>query len=378
MSKNWYFCGQFIVAAVFSVIFFRFFGLSTITKFVRKDIQTVVNSSPNTEGLVPPAITVCAMGDGDTGWKSNTADYLMDLQTLCNSGDNFNKLKACVRNDTFSLNETVNYVQILTNHGKLNNTLNMSTWTSSMGLFLLGLCHTLVYTEPVDRHSWILINLVKKYEVILHDPTFYLQKSDNLFIPYVSLEKTGGFSYNIITSQLTRMNRPGKFECNSNADYNFNTCIHHSLAAMVGCQFPWDGKGALDSMQRCNTTTAVQEYEKINQKLYMSSKEEVAELTGCQVPCWYQDYSIVGAPTQYPYDGEAYITLRYASTDIAVNEEVLIFPFDSLVSEFGGALGLFLGFSFTGALGSFASLAKAILAKGIADTVTDQANTNIV
>ena len=33
-------------------------------------------------------------------------------------------------------------------------------------------------------------------------------------------------------------------------------------------------------------------------------------------------------------------------TDLITEEEVLLFPFDSLVSEFRGALGLFLGFSF--------------------------------
>ena len=41
--------------------------------------------------------------------------------------------------------------------------------------------------------------------------------------------------------------------------------------------------------------------------------------------------------------------MSYALTDLITEEEVLLFPLDSLVSEFGGALGLFLGFSFLGA-----------------------------
>ena len=41
--------------------------------------------------------------------------------------------------------------------------------------------------------------------------------------------------------------------------------------------------------------------------------------------------------------------MSYALTDLITEEEVLLFPFDSLVREFGGALGLFLGFSFLGA-----------------------------
>ena len=38
--------------------------------------------------------------------------------------------------------------------------------------------------------------------------------------------------------------------------------------------------------------------------------------------------------------------LYFVTTDILEDEEVLVFPLDSLVSEVGGALGLFLGISF--------------------------------
>ena len=36
----------------------------------------------------------------------------------------------------------------------------------------------------------------------------------------------------------------------------------------------------------------------------------------------------------------------FASTEIIKKKEVFTYPFDSFVSEVGGALGLFLGFSF--------------------------------
>jgi hypothetical protein len=38
--------------------------------------------------------------------------------------------------------------------------------------------------------------------------------------------------------------------------------------------------------------------------------------------------------------------LVYATTDVTYKREMLIYPFISFVAEFGGALGLFLGFSF--------------------------------
>jgi hypothetical protein len=52
------------------------------------------------------------------------------------------------------------------------------------------------------------------------------------------------------------------------------------------------------------------------------------------------------------------------------SQEVLLYPFDSLVSEFGGALGLFLGFSFLGLLDIIQTACSNILAR----LKVDQAN----
>ena len=38
----------------------------------------------------------------------------------------------------------------------------------------------------------------------------------------------------------------------------------------------------------------------------------------------------------------------YSSTNVVVKEEDFIYPFESYLAEVGGALGLFLGFSFVG------------------------------
>ena len=40
------------------------------------------------------------------------------------------------------------------------------------------------------------------------------------------------------------------------------------------------------------------------------------------------------------------IMLNFGSKDTVVETEVLLYPFTSFLAEFGGALGLFLGFSF--------------------------------
>ena len=41
-----------------------------------------------------------------------------------------------------------------------------------------------------------------------------------------------------------------------------------------------------------------------------------------------------------------YLQISYVGSTVTVKKEILVYPFESLVAEVGGALGLFLGFSF--------------------------------
>ena len=50
----------------------------------------------------------------------------------------------------------------------------------------------------------------------------------------------------------------------------------------------------------------------------------------------------------------------YSSTDMTVNEEDMLYPLPSFVAEVGGALGLFLGFSFFSLWEVFIDLSKYI------------------
>ena len=46
------------------------------------------------------------------------------------------------------------------------------------------------------------------------------------------------------------------------------------------------------------------------------------------------------------YDGFSLIGFSFSTNSVEVLEEVLVYPFESFLAEVGGALGLFLGFSF--------------------------------
>ena len=45
-------------------------------------------------------------------------------------------------------------------------------------------------------------------------------------------------------------------------------------------------------------------------------------------------------------EGQAIFSTTFSTNVLTVMEEEYVYPFDSFIAEFGGALGLFLGFSF--------------------------------
>ena len=76
--------------------------------------------------------------------------------------------------------------------------------------------------------------------------------------------------------------------------------------------------------------------------------EDITKLTGCQKPCQYRKYEFVGAeePVVSPRSEYFAFSLWAVSKKTTVQTEQLIYPLSSLVAEFGGTLGLFIGFSF--------------------------------
>ena len=78
---------------------------------------------------------------------------------------------------------------------------------------------------------------------------------------------------------------------------------------------------------------------------------EIFEITGCKKPCTYNEYRFASANAEVmpKVDGKptsGWIVFWGASNRTWTEEEILLYPFTSLIAEFGGSLGLFLGFSF--------------------------------
>ncbi len=88
-------------------------------------------------------------------------------------------------------------------------------------------------------------------------------------------------------------------------------------------------------------------FEEFYYTIDLSTIHEIIMFTNCIKPCHYKKYQIVGdkSPTSFKSNFST-ISFWAVSMDTVVEKETLMYPLTSLVAEFGGTLGLFLGFSF--------------------------------
>ena len=78
--------------------------------------------------------------------------------------------------------------------------------------------------------------------------------------------------------------------------------------------------------------------------------QTITDETGCQAPCTYREIRQVGTPTDTTgikgFIKKFTFGPTLVSTTLRTETEKLIVPFETLISNIGGTLGLFLGFSF--------------------------------
>lgn len=131
---------------------------------------------------------------------------------------------------------------------------------------------------------------------------------------------------------------------------SFKNCIDKFLDQEVGCRLHEE---KTSQTPRCSSKEKIKTIEGIYKKFIFNKNEEFQRMTGCLPPCSYMKYSVVF--TQKVSENLGFI-LKYAVKDLTVVKEVgschlttfqeLLYPFPSFLAEVGGALGLFLGFSF--------------------------------
>ena len=80
----------------------------------------------------------------------------------------------------------------------------------------------------------------------------------------------------------------------------------------------------------------------------VSGTEELVRCSGCPIPCNYNQFiNVDRKEIQFNSTNPAiFFKLRFSTTKITIKEDFERYAFPSFLAEVGGALGLFLGFSF--------------------------------
>ena len=108
------------------------------------------------------------------------------------------------------------------------------------------------------------------------------------------------------------------------------------------CRQDWD-RLTDKEIPKCKTADQLVAIEAIFYRFGQMEQRELVETTGCALPCEYMEYEKQGEHFKH---GQSFgLGVIFATTEVLIKEDILVYPFLSFMAEFGGALGLFLGFS---------------------------------
>ena len=340
------------------LLFYILFGQESINKYLDESTFTI-EEKVDFDQEAPPAVTICALKDA-IGWKhegnfENVVAKLYVFDKFCNNSANAEEALECIRENTFSFNETVTDTLYLDSPS-----IPSSAWDTDITLFTGGQCHTLnnSYTIGSDATKILTILLMQNhsYHIFIHDPHLYTVSFNPETFPlaFINLNPHSGLNLYYVKAvshvELRSSNNP----CEESLGYSFKACVKNSFARKIGCRLPWDN-WTDTTIPKC---TKVEELRKINwefQTALYNSKEAFLATTGCSFPCRYVEYQLVGEPRPLNLDRQG-MSLMLTNTRITEKRETILYPFESFLAEFGGALGLFLGFSFFGFFGFLKNL----------------------
>ena len=153
-----------------------------------------------------------------------------------------------------------------------------------------------------------------------------------------------GLYHRITLTKQTKLNLKHR-PCDEDPSYSFSTCIKEKLSQRIGCRLPWD-RWSNQDRNVCKSESEFQKFERDYIHLHTFEYDIMEEEVGCRKPCYYNEFKFVFGTPEVEPSVKNIVAFWVASRKTQIEEEVLLYPFTSFIAESGGALGLFLGFSF--------------------------------
>ena len=319
-------------------VFFVLFGFPSINHFMSKQTLTVKNFK-NFEKSDNPALTICPT----KGYKYHGKNF----NIFCNNSENMEEVSDCINKNSFNISELVETAS----DGKGENLMSQEYWVENFSLMSAGKCFTLntskVYIGSDMNHPLILnFNTTLSQYTIIHDPNFFILGPNPETMPRILTIQNEDYGTKVLyikTTQHVKMNLPHK-KCEERQVYSLTRCVRKMISKTVGCRAPWDHYSDED-FPVCHEIDQLRLTDKIYQDLSVVEQMEIENQTGCLLPCVYNQYQVVDEPLTISKEKKMINLIRATKTTV-IETEVLVYPFSSFLAEFGGALGLFVGFSF--------------------------------
>ena len=353
-----------ILQIVLFVLFLIFFGIPSVEKYLDKQ-TIVVSSEEQTNGIEAPAITFVATLKKQ-GWKSvaKNLNYKSFVMVHHCRAKNFTDINICQKNGTFGRDDFLKLARLGYYKENSSRSFNESSmWTEDMTVTYYGRHFTLnpsmKMTNALDQAFIFEVDISFDYSIWLHDENFFIVNENPFGLPSKlwiiagqELTGAGGFFHEVSLTKHKRLNL-NRRPCEEDPRYSFATCTKEKLSEKVGCRLPWDRWSKQDRVI-CTSEQEFGQFEQIYLRLYNAEYDEIVELTGCLQPCTYNEYKFAFTnPRAWPTpqsestpESQSRLYFWAISSKTHIDEEVLLYPFTSLLAEFGGALGLFFGFSF--------------------------------
>jgi hypothetical protein len=187
--------------------------------------------------------------------------------------------------------------------------------------------------------------------IFLHDPDYFIISVNPLALP-ITLQTikpsiSGRFYFSVTLTEHEELWTP-QDPCMEEPTYSFQGCIKESLSREAGCRMHWD---TISDQTRpvCTTLAQYELFAEGYEFVHDLSMREMTGRTGCEKPCRYKEYVLLGGMQKSTAPSPGYylsLDVWMVTTDITVKTEHLIISPATLVANIGGTLSLFLGISF--------------------------------